>query len=43
MVEQLLRAGADPDWGDITYKTPLMVAAEVGHVDVVRALLKGGM
>lgn len=42
MVQQLIKAGADLDWGDLTNKTPLMAAAEEGHLPVVRALLQGG-
>ena len=42
IVRLLLGGGVDPDWGDFTLKTPLMVAAEAGHLDVVKALLNAG-
>ena len=43
MVRLLLEGGVDPDWGDLAFKTPLMVAAEAGHQDVVKALVDAGL
>ena len=38
----LLQAGANPNEFDSSMATPLMVAAENGHVDVIDLLLAGG-
>ena len=42
IVKQLLGHGADLDWIDCNGRTPLMMAAGQGHVEVVKALLKAG-
>ncbi|KAK7412047.1 hypothetical protein VNO78_03493 [Psophocarpus tetragonolobus] len=39
-LEELLRAGLDPDIGDSKGKTPLHIAASNGHEDCVKVLLK---
>ncbi|QRK11871.1 ankyrin repeat domain-containing protein [Archangium violaceum] len=41
-VEALLAAGADPNPFDADGRTPLMVAAENGHEELVRTLLAAG-
>jgi hypothetical protein len=41
-VDALLNAGADPDRPDECDQSPLDVAAEHGHDDIVRLLIKGG-
>ena len=38
----LIKAGADVNHKDMWYRTPLMLAAEEGHTEVVRALIRGG-
>ena len=43
VVAELVRAGADLDWVDQQLKTPLMVAADLGFVDIVGILIDGGM
>src|SRR5258706_8603193 len=42
LVEALLAAGADPNERGPNRVPPLVLAAQDGHVDVVRALLKRG-
>ncbi|XP_061337183.1 potassium channel AKT2/3 isoform X2 [Gastrolobium bilobum] len=39
-LEELLRAGLDPDIGDAKGKTPLHIAASNGHEECVKVLLK---
>lgn len=39
-LEELLRAGLDPDIGDSKEKTPLHIAASNGHEECVKVLLK---
>ncbi|RZB76268.1 Potassium channel AKT2/3 isoform B [Glycine soja] len=39
-LEELLRAGLDPDIGDSKGKTPLHIAASKGHEECVKVLLK---
>lgn len=41
-VYQLLQAGADPDPYDATEHTPLGLAAQAGHLNVVEILLQKG-
>lgn len=42
MVNLLLTNGADPNWANRFGQSPLVTAAQVGDVEVVRALLKHG-
>lgn len=42
ILNELIANGADPDAKDLNGVTPLMVAADMGHVSIVEALLKVG-
>jgi len=42
-VHLLLESGADPNACDIKKKTPLALAAQNGHLNVVEALLQKGI
>ncbi|KAJ1462467.1 ankyrin repeat-containing domain protein [Pelagophyceae sp. CCMP2097] len=42
VLEMLLEAGANPNIVDVKKRSPLMIAAELGYVDLAKALLEHG-
>jgi ankyrin repeat protein len=42
MVAALLKAGADPEYGNGRDMTPLFIASILGEADIIEALLDGG-
>ena len=42
LLQQLLSAKADPNWVDLSGRTPLHLAAKGGRVNVVKALINAG-